>query len=142
MEKEKKIIGRTDRVDFPLLELKSIDAKIDTGAYTSFIHCTDIREVDQTLQCTLLDATHSEHNGRRFTFKNYDITAVKSNTGKIEMRYAIRTQISVFNETYPIILTLSPRDDMRFPILIGRKFLSGKFLIDPQLENQSYNQTL
>ncbi|MBG6133408.1 hypothetical protein IWQ47_004818 [Aquimarina sp. EL_43] len=142
LEKEKKIIGRTDKVDFPLLELKGIDAKIDTGAYTSSIHCIDIREVDQTLQCNLLDATHSEYNGKKFTFKNYDITAVKSNIGKVEVRYAIRTQIIVFDKTYPITLTLSSRDDMRFPVLIGRKFLSGKFLVDPQLENQSYNQNL
>ncbi|WP_438425989.1 ATP-dependent zinc protease family protein [Aquimarina macrocephali] len=140
LEKEKKIIGRTDKVDFPLLELKDIDTKIDTGVYTSSIHCIDIREVDQTLQCNLLDIAHSEHNGKRFTFKNYDITAVKSNNGKVEVRYAIRTQIIVFDKTYPITLTLSPRDDMRFPVLIGRKFLSGKFLVDPQLENQSYNR--
>ncbi|MBQ4819951.1 ATP-dependent zinc protease [Aquimarina sp. MMG016] len=139
LEKEKKIIGRTDKVDFPVLELKDIDAKIDTGAYTSSIHCIDIREVDQTLQCSFLDATHPEYNGKKFTFKNYDITAVKSSNGKVETRFAIRTQITLFNKTYPITLTLSPRDDMRFPVLIGRKFLSGKFLVDPQLENQSYN---
>ncbi len=142
LEKEKKIIGRIDKVDFPLLELKGIDAKIDTGAYTSSIHCIDIREVDQTLQCSLLDTTHSEYNGKRFTFKNYDITAVKSSNGKVEVRFAIRTKIIVFDKTYPITLTLSSRDDMRFPVLIGRKFLSGKFIVDPQLENQSYNRKL
>lgn len=142
LEKEKKIIGRTDKVDFPLLELKGIDAKIDTGAYTSSIHCIDIREVNQSLQCSLLDATHPEYNGKRFTFKNYDITAVKSSNGKVEIRYIIRTQIIVFGKNYPITLTLSSRDDMRFPVLIGRKFLSGKFLVDPQIENQSYNQNM
>ncbi|MDY8135223.1 ATP-dependent zinc protease [Aquimarina sp. 2201CG5-10] len=141
MEKEKKIIGRTDKVDFPLLELVAIDSKMDTGAYTSSIHCIDIREVGKTLQCSFLDATHPEYNGKKFTFKNYDITAVKSSNGKVEVRYAIRTQVTLFNKTYPITLTLSPRDDMRFPVLIGRKFLSGKFLVDPQLENQSYNLT-
>ncbi|MBP2831309.1 ATP-dependent zinc protease [Aquimarina sp. U1-2] len=135
----KEIIGRTDKVDFPILELSNINAKIDTGAYTSAIHCIDIREVDKTLQCTFLDATHPEYNGKKFIFKNYDMTAVKSSNGKIETRFAIRTQIQVFNRSYPITFTLSPRDDMRFPVLIGRRFLSGKFLVDPQLENQSYN---
>ncbi len=142
MENEKKIIGRTDKVDFPLLELIDIDVKIDTGAYTSSIHCVDIREIDQTLQCSFLDATHPEYNGKKFTFKNYDITAVKSSNGKVEVRFAIRTQIIVFGKKYPITLTMTTRDDMRFPVLIGRKFLSGKFLVDPQLENQSYNQKL
>lgn len=142
MEKKKEIIGRTDKVDFPLLELSDIDAKIDTGAYTSSIHCVDIREIDQKLHCSFLDATHLEYNGKKFTFENYDMSAVRSSNGKVEMRYAIRTQIVVFNKTYPITFTLSPRDDMRFPVLIGRKFLSGKFLVDPQLENQSFNQKL
>lgn len=142
LDKAKKIIGRTDKADFPLLELKDIDVKIDTGAYTSSIHCVDIKELDQTLQCSFLDATHPEYNGKRFVFKNYDISAVKSSNGKVEVRYAIRTQISFFNKIYPITLTLTPRDDMRFPVLIGRKFLNGKFLVDSQLENQSFNQKI
>lgn len=140
LNQKKKIIGRTDKVDFPDLELFDIDAKIDTGAYTSSIHCKEIQEVDQILECRFLDPTHPEYNGKKFTFKNYDITAVKSSNGKVEVRYAIRTKITVFNKTQLITLTLSSRDDMRFPVLIGRKFLSGKFLVDPQLEDQSYNQ--
>ncbi len=142
LEDVKRIIGRTDKVDFPLLEMAAIDAKIDTGVYTSSIHCVDIREVDQTLQCSFLHATHPEYSGKKFTFNNYDMSAVKSSNGKVEMRYAIRTEIIVFNTAYPITFTLSPRDDMRFPVLIGRKFLSGKLLVDPQLENQSYKQKL
>ena len=142
MNKEKKIIGRADKVDFPILSLMGIDAKVDTGAYTSSIHCIDIEEIDSVLQCIFLDQTHPEYNGKRFTFKNYDILAVKSSNGKVEMRYAIKTKITVFNKTYPITMTLSTRDDMRFPVLIGRKFLRGKFLVDPQLENQSYNQLI
>ena len=140
MVKEKKIIGRTDKVDFPILELLDIDSKIDTGAYTSSIHCKEIQEVDEILECRFLDPTHPEYNGKKFTFSNYDITAVKSSNGEVEIRYAIRTKIKIFQKTYPITLTLSSRDDMRFPVLIGRKFLSGKFLVDPQIEDQSYNQ--
>ncbi|WP_051477649.1 ATP-dependent zinc protease family protein [Aquimarina pacifica] len=140
LEKEKKIIGRTDKVDFPLLTLEGIDVKIDTGAYTSTIHCSNIKEIEQTLHCHFLDATHPEYNSKKFTFKNYDIIAVKSSNGQIEVRYAIKTKVNLFDKNYPITLTLSTRDDMRFPVLIGRKFLSGKFVVDPQLENQSYNQ--
>ncbi|WP_378186204.1 ATP-dependent zinc protease [Aquimarina sp. W85] len=139
MEVKKTIIGRTDKADFPLLEINEIDVKIDTGAYTSSIHCKDIEEIGETLQCSFLDATHPEYNGKRFTFTNYDITAVKSSNGEIEVRYIIRTKIRLFNKTYPITLTLSSRDDMRFPVLLGRRFLSGKFLVDPQIEDQSHN---
>jgi len=138
LENKKKIIGRTDRVDFPLFELENIHVKVDTGAYTSSIHCKEIKEVGELLECRFLDSTHSAYNGKKFTFKNYDITSVKSSNGKVEVRYAIKTKIIIFSKTYSITLTLSSRDDMRFPILIGRKFLSGKFLVDSQLEDQSY----
>ncbi len=119
--------------------MRNIDVKIDTGAYTSSIHCTKIREENNLLHCSFLDPTHPEYNGRKFTFSDYDITAVKSSNGNVELRYMIRTQITLFNETNSITLTLTSRDDMRFPVLIGRKYLSGKYLIDPQLINQSYN---
>ena len=35
----KKTIGRIDKADFPLLDIYDIDIKIDTGAYTSSMHC-------------------------------------------------------------------------------------------------------
>ena len=37
-----KLIGRREVVDFPLLGVFKIVAKIDTGAYTSSIHCSEI----------------------------------------------------------------------------------------------------
>jgi len=139
LKHQKKIIGRTDKVDFPLLDLQDVDAKIDTGAHTSSIHCKEIKEIGQLLECRFLDPTHLEYNEKKYTFNNYDITAVKSSNGRVEVRYAIRTKVTLFDHTNLITLTLSSRDDMRFPVLIGRKFLSGKFLVDPQLEDQSYN---
>ena len=41
----KKIIGRLEKVSFPAFQLHNIDAKIDTGAYTSSIHCKKAKEV-------------------------------------------------------------------------------------------------
>jgi len=37
-------IGRIDKADFPELNLQNIEVKIDTGAYTSAIHCDYIEE--------------------------------------------------------------------------------------------------
>ena len=39
---KKKIIGRRELVNFPLLDIHQIEAKIDTGAYTCSIHCENI----------------------------------------------------------------------------------------------------
>ena len=40
--KTKKTIGRADIVDFPDLGIEGVKAKIDTGAFTSSIHCKKI----------------------------------------------------------------------------------------------------
>lgn len=134
----KRIIGRTDIADFPDLNLHQIDIKIDTGAYTSSIHCQNIIEKNNTLFCEFLDPSHKKYNGKLFTFKEYKTASVKSSNGIVSLRYAIKSNITLFKKTYTITLTLNDRNDMRFPVLIGRKFLTKKFLVDPELTNLSY----
>lgn len=139
---KKQIIGRTDKVDFPELGFNNIDVKIDTGAYTSSIHCNHIREEGDLLCCTFLDPQHADYNGKEMFFKAYDITAVKSSNGEIQYRYVVQTKVRIFDKSYTITLTLSSREDMRFPVLLGRKFLTKKFIVDTELTDVSYNQKL
>ncbi|MFP4844794.1 ATP-dependent zinc protease [Winogradskyella sp. PE311] len=135
----KKVLGRVDKVDFPELDLNTIDVKIDTGAYTSAIHCSRIREENNMLFCTFESSEHPNFNSKEIIFKTYSYTDVKSSNGHRENRFKIKTNIVFFSKTYKINLTLSTRDDMKFPVLIGRQFLSKKFIVDVDLENQSYN---
>lgn len=135
----KQIIGRTDKVDFPKLGFNDIDVKIDTGAYTSSIHCTNIREEGEKLVCTFFDPSHPFYDGRELIFKEYDITAVRSSNGEIQYRYEVQTSIRIFGKVYKISLTLTSREDMRFPVLLGRKFLTKKCIVDTELTDVSYN---
>ncbi|MCK8479193.1 ATP-dependent zinc protease [Psychroserpens algicola] len=137
----KKIIGRVDKIDFPKLNLTHIDVKIDTGAYTSAIHCSKIIEKDNTLICTFESKGHPNFKSENIVFENYTFTDVKSSNGFKENRYKIKSEVIFFGKTYKINLTLSTRDDMKFPVLIGRQFLSKKFLVDVNLENVSFNNT-
>lgn len=136
----KKIIGRTDKADFPKLKLLDIDVKIDTGAYTSSIHCKNVRIEDNYLKCQFLDENHPQYNGKEFTFDEYDVRVVKSSNGIAEPRYRIKTQIVMFGKTYEIFLTLSDREEMRFPVLLGRKFLSRRFIVDINKTDLSHKQ--
>ena len=45
--KGKKIIGRIENIDLPELGLYNIQAKTDTGAETSVLHCEDMEVVKQ-----------------------------------------------------------------------------------------------
>ncbi|OAD44476.1 ATP-dependent zinc protease family protein [Polaribacter atrinae] len=135
-------IGRVDKADFPELHLQDIDLKIDSGAYTSSIHCSNIEEITidnkNFIRFKLLDPEHSFYNNKEFTTKNYASKFVKSSNGISEQRFLIETEIVIFNKTFPIHLTLSERKDMKFPILLGRKFLNKKFVIDTSKTNLSH----
>lgn len=135
-------IGRIDKADFPEFVLSGIDVKIDSGAYTSTIHCSNIQEMsakgESVLQFTLLDPEHPFYNNKQFTSKNYTSKKVKSSNGIAEVRFMIQTEIFIFNKNFPIYLTLSERKEMKFPILLGRKFLNRKFVIDTLKINLSH----
>lgn len=136
---KKKIIGRVDKVDFPNLDLFNIDVKIDTGAYTSAIHCSDIIEDNKMLKCTFYSEGHANFSGKEVIFETFSKTNVKSSNGFKENRYKIKSEVIFFGKTYKINLTLSTRDDMKFPVLIGRQFLKKKFMVDVDKENMSFN---
>ena len=135
-------IGRVDKADFPELSLSEIDVKVDSGAFTSSIHCSNIEEITvdgvSLIQFKLLDPEHAFYNNKEFNFKNYNSKIVKSSNGISEKRFMIQTEIFIFNTKFPIYLTLSERKDMKFPILLGRKFLNKKFVIDTAKKNLSY----
>lgn len=136
----KKIIGRVDSVDFPELNLFNTPAKIDTGAYTSAIHCSSILENNGKLHCVFFNENLLASNTKPVIFDSFSRTDVKSSNGFKENRYKIKTEVIVFGKCYKINLTLSTRDDMRFPVLIGRQFLRKKFIVDVDLEDVSISQ--
>ena len=135
---KKKIIGRVDKIDFPKLGLYSVDVKIDTGAYTSAIHCSEIIKEGDTLRCIFNSDVHQNFGKTEIIFNTFTRTNVKSSNGYKENRYKVKSEAIFFGKTYKINLTLSTRDDMKFPVLIGRQFLKRKFLVDVDLENVSH----
>ncbi|MDN3664740.1 ATP-dependent zinc protease [Algibacter miyuki] len=134
----KKILGRHDVVDFPKLGLFNIDVKMDTGAYTSAIHCSDIIEENDTLRCIFNSHSHENFGKTEIVFDQFWRTNVKSSNGNKENRYKVKSDVVFFGKTYRINLTLSTRSDMKFPVLIGRQFLKQKFMVDVDLENVSF----
>lgn len=139
---EKKIIGRKDIADFPKLDLKKIAIKIDTGAYTSSIHCNQIEEIfihgKKAIRFSLLDPGHDKYNNKTFVIENYKQKRIKSSNGSIEERFVIYSEIKLFGDIYPIELSLSERETMKYPVLIGRKILKKRFIVDPAKVNLSY----
>ena len=132
--KKRTLIGRFDEADFPLLQLEHIEVKIDTGAYTSSFHCHNIElielEGEKKLHCYFLDPDHDQYHNKEFIFDRFSKKRVRSSNGQMEERYSIETQIRLFDQVYPIELTLTERGAMKYPVLLGRKFLSKRFVVD------------
>lgn len=131
---EKKIIGRIEKIDLPNLSLFNLDAKIDTGAYTSSLHCHEIerfvREGQNWVKFYVLDPDHPEYEEKTYESTIHKIKKVKSSNGQIEERVIIKqkTQFQKYKRT--IELSLTNRSEMKYPVLIGRKFLTGSFIVD------------
>ncbi len=129
-EKQKLIIGRRETVDFPELGLFGIIAKIDTGAYTTALHCHDMREENGVLHFKLLDPAHPEYNEQDLKFAAYSQKEIKNSFGEIENRYVIKTLIKIGHKRIKSVISLSDRGKMRYPVLIGRKLLKNRFIVD------------
>ncbi|TVR80246.1 MAG: peptidase [Chitinophagaceae bacterium] len=142
--KKNYVLGRVDKIDLPDLELFDLDAKIDTGAYSSSIHCHNI-EIEKVngkeiLKCNLLDPKHPVYNEKVFRFDDFTRTRVKSSNGQVQKRFLIRTDILLFGNRFSTDFTLNDRQEMKYPILLGRKLLRQGFVVDVKQFNRSFRR--
>ena len=129
-QKEKQVIGRREIVDFPELGLYGIEAKVDTGAYTTALYCHDIRVTDKALHFKLLSPQHPEYNSKDIVFKDFGKKDIKNSFGDIEERYIVKTKIKIGRKVIKSVISLTNRGNMRYPVLIGRKLLKNRFVVD------------
>ena len=128
-------IGRREEVNFPDLGLFDINAKIDTGAYTSSLHCYDIREKSGELHFRLVEPSQTEFEVPDQVFTDYSETNVKNSFGEIEKRFVIFTKVEIGGKSLKSYFSLTNRGTMKFPVLIGRRLLNKRFIVDVSLAN-------
>jgi hypothetical protein len=124
------VIGYIERVDLPGLDLFGLDAKIDTGADNCSMHCDDIEVEGENVIFTLHDEVHPAYHGKRLTLPIFKIKNVKSSNGSIEERVFVKSMVKLGCKMYEAEISLTNRENMKYPMLIGRRFLSHHYLID------------
>ncbi len=133
----KKTIGRKTRISLPEWHLNAIVAKVDTGAYTSAVHAEQVREEtnggEPVLFFSLLPPHHPKHTGNLIKTKSFTTKKVKNSFGQVEHRYKVRTKVEIMGEQFDAEFTLSDRKKMKNALLLGRKLLKGRFLVDVDL---------
>lgn len=143
-ERKKILIGRSDIIDLPEFGLQQMKAKIDTGALTSAIHCSKIKLIksgDKTMiSFRVPGSTVNGKKGINFQTDDFEKRNIKSSNGHIEPRYIIKTDVLLFGKRIRTEFSLTDRSVMKFPILLGRKLLRNRFVVDVTLKNLSYQQ--
>ena len=135
--KDKIIVGRRELISILDLNLEDLDAKIDTGADSNALHCDNIVIENDMVHFCLLDEVHESYHGKRMSMPLYKIKKVKSSNGEIQLRPSIKVSVEFFGKKYKSVISLTNRADMKFPMLIGRRFLKDRFLVDVSEENLS-----
>lgn len=139
--REKQIIGRREIANLPEFGLDHVDVKVDSGAYTSSIHVSHCKEVEtadgKQLEVIFLDEKHASFDNVKHYFSTFRIKKVKSSTGQEQMRYFIKCTIEILGRKIKTEFSLTERKGMKYPILLGRKLLNNRFLIDTSLVNVS-----
>ena len=112
-------------------ECERIPAKIDTGADTSSIWASDIEVNKQgELSFKLFAEGSPFYSGKVYTTSEYGVKVVRSSNGEEQIRYRTNLPIKVAGKKIHANFTLSDREKNNFPILIGRRTLNKKFLVD------------
>ena len=135
------IIGTTDCIDFMDAEIENLPCKIDTGAAISAIHADRIQIIEKNgvdfLAFKLLDKKHPKFNNIEILTSDFTEKRIKNSFGEAENRFQVKLKIRVFDKVYNSSFTLTNRKQMAYPVLLGKKFLKGKFLVDVSQFNLS-----
>ncbi|RQW05787.1 ATP-dependent zinc protease [candidate division KSB1 bacterium] len=132
----KKIIGWREWIRLDKLNLPPIKAKIDTGARSSTLHAFKVKSFTRKGRRWVRFSVHPDQydTQRAITCEApvIDRRSVTDSGGHRTLRYVIASEITLGDETWPIELTLTNRDNMKFRMLLGRTAMEGRYLVDPE----------
>ena len=134
-KKRKRAAGWREWVSLPSIGVGSIKAKLDTGARTSALHAFNIETYwsDGELWARFFVHPYQKNDAREIACdaRIEDIRIVSNPGGRRQRRLVIRTDVRLGDETWPIDLSLTDRDEMGFRLLIGRTAMHGNLIVDP-----------
>ncbi len=128
----KVIIGRSEVLTFVGTDAITIPAKTDTGAYRSAVHASNITiNENGSLSFDLLGGhpvcgamTH------RVTVTDYEKVGVANSFGHREERYEVKLKVKLGPKIFAAHFTLADRSKKVYPVLLGRKLLNHRFIVD------------
>ncbi len=133
---QKDLIGWREWVALPKLGIKHLKCKIDTGARSSALHAFYVETFEEN---GIQRVRFGIHPRQRDTDKVVecvtdviDERVVTDSGGHQEKRIVIHTTVVMGPHVFPVDMTLTNRDTMRFRMLLGRTGMIGRFTVDPE----------
>jgi hypothetical protein len=133
------VVGRRERVCFPEWGLDRVRAKIDTGAFSSSL---DVRRYElfagedgPMVRLELLRHRKRPQEIQVVLAPVVGTVSVRNSSGQRESRPLIEPLVRIGPVTRRIRLTVTNRQPMRCPMLLGRQALAGWFLVDVRLKD-------
>ena len=127
------IIGRSELLHFMDYDMADIPAKVDTGAYRSAAHADNIKlsEDGKTLSFRLL----GEHPvcgamATEMSTQEFKVVSIANSFGHREDRYEVKLRVKIGPKIFWATFSLADRSKKIYPILIGRKMLNNRFMVD------------
>lgn len=130
--RDRLVIGWREWVALPDLGLARIKAKVDSGARTSALHAFHVAVLpDRRVRFRI-------HPLQRDSGPTVECSAplvgyrwVRSSSGHRTRRPVVLTRLVIGGATWPVEITLVRRDLMGFRMLLGRRALRRRALVDP-----------
>ena len=131
-------IGWQEWLAFPDLGLPAVRAKIDTGARTSALHARKIEHVERDGEAFVRFVVNPLFRGKKLAVQCeasvVDEREVTSSSGHSELRVVVEAMLRLGMQSdapeWPVEVTLTDRQRMRFPMLLGREAMSGRVLVN------------
>ncbi|HKJ04382.1 MAG TPA: ATP-dependent zinc protease [Geopsychrobacteraceae bacterium] len=126
-DKQRPVLGWREWLALPDIGLPGIKAKVDTGARTSALHafCVEpyLNEGRQFVRFHVHPLPGNNDLVRVCQAEVIDNRRVTDSGGHVENRFVIHTTAVIADIRFPIELTLTNRDTMKFRMLLGRAAL-------------------
>jgi hypothetical protein len=127
------VVGWREWASLPELGIAQVEAKIDTGARTSALHANSIEAFERDgARWVRFDVTGEAASVPWHEAPVADRRSIRSSNGETEVRYVIRTALSLAGRVWPVEISLTNRERMELPMLIGRAALAGRVLVDAE----------
>ena len=127
-------IGWREWVALPELGVTSIKAKVDSGARTSCLHTAEYEIFQKDGSDWVRFIVHPIKRHTEVEIRTEvpvsDYRIVRDSGGHEERRPFIKTTLKIGSHLWPIEVSLSNRENMKFRMLLGRTGITGRALID------------